>query len=455
MIIGVFSHRLAEKLSGVVDMNNSVKLVENMDEWEKFLKTTYPDVVVLDLQEYPLSYLDSIENDKTFGMIIIDEFPSVESLQKAIDWGVSKYIIKMPNDEEIPKFLNILEQSLSNRICVCPKPEEEYVFKNIVGNSLKIREVFDVIKKISNSDASVLITGESGTGKELVARAIHKTSIRKNGPFVPVDCSAIPENLLEAELFGYEKGAFTGAVSSKPGLFEVAEGGTVFLDEIGEMSLHLQVKLLRVLQERKIRRIGGRKEKSIDVRIIAATKRDLKKGVEEGWFREDLYYRLKVITIQLPPLRERVGDIALLVNYFLSEYARKLHKDINGISREAMHYLESYPWPGNVRELQHAVERMVTLCSANIITYDDLPEDVKNYSIMPYNSPDKEQTYKSALLKFERDYFTWVLEEANANVTYAAKIADVSRRTLQRKIKELGIDRKEIKKTLRRNNGKV
>ncbi len=446
MVITLFSHRLANLLEKVSDNDISIKVVEGIEYWNKILKSTYPDIVVLDLQEYPISYLDEIENDHTFIMVIVDEFPSVESMKKAIDWGVASYITELPKEDDIRKFTHSLQRLLSDRVCICPKPEEEYIFKDIIGTSLKMREVFDVIKRISNSDASVLITGESGTGKELVARAIHKTSKIKNGPFVPVDCASIPEQLLEAELFGYEKGSFTGAVSSKPGLFEVAEGGTVFLDEIGELSLQMQVKLLRVLQERSLRRIGGRKEKHIDVRVIAATKRDLKKGVEEGWFREDLYYRLKVITIKLPPLRERVGDIALLANYFIAEYAKRNNKDIRGISREAMHYLESYPWPGNVRELQHTVEHMVTLCTGKIITLDDLPEEIKNYSVVPYTPPATSSQYKDALLQFERNYFRYLLEQTNANITKAAEIAGVSRRTIQRRLKELGIDKDEIKK---------
>jgi len=301
--------------------------------------------------------------------------------------------------------------------------------------------VFDLVSKVAEHKTTVLITGESGTGKELVARAIHSSGPRSTKPLVSINCGGIPENLLESELFGYKKGAFTGADKDKPGRFEEADGGTIFLDEIGEMPLALQVKLLRVLQEEEIAPLGGVGAKKVDVRVLTATARDLSEEVQEERFREDLFYRINVMTIDVPALRDRRGDIPLLVGYFIDLFNKKLNKKIEGLSSEAMPILMGYSWPGNVRELENVIERAVLLNSGKLITPEELPADI----VQPVKSPSNlagEETLsiKKASKKMERALIEKVLKLTGGNRSQASRILEISRPILIAKIKEFELD---------------
>lgn len=316
---------------------------------------------------------------------------------------------------------------------------EKYRFNNIIGMSLGMQKVFELIEKVADTNATTLITGESGVGKELVAKAIHYNSSRRDNPIIVVNCGAIPENLLESELFGYEKGAFTGAYNTKHGKFEVADKGTIFLDEIGDMSLSLQVKLLRVLQEKTFERIGGAKTIKVDIRFIAATNRDLEKMVKDGQFREDLYYRLNVVPIHIPPLRERKQDIPLLLNYFLEHSNRLNDAAVEGFDDNAMEVLMAYDYPGNVRELNNIVERVVVLKKKGIITIDDLPE--KLWTLKEKEQQiDIQRGYETLVTEFEKAIIMKALKETKGVKSKAATILNINRTTLIEKMKRFGME---------------
>jgi len=313
----------------------------------------------------------------------------------------------------------------------------------IVGKSAKMRAVFDFIQVIGRSDSTVLITGESGTGKEVTARLIHETSSRRHRPFVPVSCALFSETLIESELFGHERGAFTGADRVKPGMIEVADRGTLFLDEIGELPLSLQPKMLRALQERQIRRVGGTKFLGVDVRLVSATSRDTAELVRKGEFREDLFYRVNVIAINLPPLRERAGDVTLLAYHFLRRYGRNREQPIEGIDPEALGLLEGYAWPGNVRELQNVIERACALADGPGIRVRDLPEHVRGRGRPTPVVPGKDLPLREAreawLRVFAQEYLTDLLRRHAGNISQAAKTAGVDRKTLHRLLGRHGI----------------
>jgi len=313
----------------------------------------------------------------------------------------------------------------------------EIEFEDIVAKSQKMLDVIDMAKRVAQVNSTVLIRGESGTGKELIARAIHRASPRCDGPFIPVNCGAMPDTLLESELFGHEKGAFTGAIARKLGRFELADKGTIFLDEIGDMPPALQVKLLRVLQDRRFERVGGTKTIEVDVRIIAATNQNLEQLMAENKFREDLYYRLNVITIFVPPLRERPEDIPLLAEHFLRKYRTETNKKVVGFSEETMNMLMSYHWPGNVRELENAVEHAVVLTKSQIIQPDDLPFNLRSHEP---EVPAQITTLEEAQREFKRRLIMRVLQQTGGNRTKAAQILNIQRTYLSRLIKELGIN---------------
>jgi DNA-binding NtrC family response regulator len=372
-------------------------------------------------------------------VILITAYANISTAVEAVKQGAFDFIAKPFTSEQLriaieramrQKTLTDENKQLKEQLKASSMIDE------IIGKSPAIQEVIEVIKRVSQTDANILITGESGTGKELVAKAIHARSIRKPEPFIPVDCAALPENLLESELFGYEKGAFTGANTSKPGLFETAHGGTLFLDEISEIPMTMQAKLLRAIQERQVRRLGSNKFISIDVRIISATNREIKKSILEKIFREDLYYRLNVIHISVPPLRERRGDIPVLALHFMDRFAVLNKKDIKSISPDAMEVLERYSWPGNVRELQNIMERAVVLCNADKITIEDLPKEV---CMAPPPLPVENLLYKGAkeawLAAFERNYLTSLLKGTSGNISRAAQKAGIDRKTIHRLIK--------------------
>ena len=338
---------------------------------------------------------------------------------------------------------SILEAVLESTGVPASRPGRTYPFGTIVGQSSNIEHVFNLISKVAKTDSTVLITGESGTGKELIAQAIHHESRRREKPLIAVNCGAIPEELLESELFGHEKGAFTSAIRTRIGRFELAEGGTVFLDEIGEMSPQLQVKLLRILQEHQFERVGGTRTINADIRVVAATNQNLLEAVQEGRFREDLYYRLDVIPIQAPALRDRSEDIKLLVEHFLERFNRSREATLEGLDARAMSALVAYDWPGNVRELENLMERMAILCDGPIITLNDLPERFSGVSSGPLKGiaslPDQGFSLTAYLAQVEDDLIRQALEKAEGIKKKAADLLGINRTTLVEKMKKKGM----------------
>jgi two-component system response regulator AtoC len=376
-------------------------------------------------------------------VIMMSAYGTIDTALEAMTVGAYDYISKPFKQDEVLLTLKKAEErerlkrenkELQNRL---RKIEQKYSFGNIVARSEAMAHVFELVEKVAKHKTTVLITGESGTGKDLIAKTMHSHGNRTTVPMVSVNCGSIPDNLLESELFGYKKGAFTDAIRDKPGLFDEADGGTIFLDEIGELPLSLQVKLLRVLQEEEISPLGSTVSKKIDVRVIAATSRDLQKEVDEGRFREDLYYRINVMKIHLPPLRERRGDIPLLVGYFINLFNEKLGKDIEGLSSQAMPLLMAYPWPGNIRELENVIERAILLGKGRWITPADLPQSITSIR-HPSSSiaPEHTLSIKKASKTLERDLIQKALELTEGNRTRAAKILEISRPILISKIKQ-------------------
>jgi len=378
-------------------------------------------------------------------LVMITAHGTVENAVEAVKLGAFDYIEKPFEQEQI---LQVVRKAVEHQAAAAtePRPVEprpgcgRY---SLVGQSPAMQQVFAIIEKVADTPSTVLITGESGTGKELVAKALHEHSSRRNGPFIKINCAAIPATLMESELFGYEKGAFTGAVGSKPGRFELAHQGTLLLDEIGEMPLEMQAKLLRVLQDGQLERLGGVRSQKIDVRLITATKRDLHKEVAQGTFRDDLYYRLSVVPIHLPPLRERRSDIPLLVEHFIARFNERLKKRIEGCTDEALARLSEYPWPGNIRELENVIERSMLFAEGTKITPKDLPKDILLGGSVPDQDASRPASLKEAVRaeteRVERELILRALEETGWNVTSAARQLGISRRGLQLKMKELGL----------------
>ncbi len=370
-------------------------------------------------------------------VILITAFGSIESAVEAVKEGAFHYLTKPFKLKELRL---IIERALEDKrlreenVRLRKEVEGRYRFGTLVGKSQRMREVFELIPLVAQSSSPVLISGESGTGKELVAKAIHYNSPRRTKPFIPVNCAAIPTELLESELFGHLKGAFTGAYLSRKGLIEAAEGGTLFLDEIADLSPPLQAKLLRVIQDKEVWPVGGREGIKVDVRFIAATNRDLWRLVQEGAFREDLYFRLAVIRIQLPPLRERPEDIPLFVDHFLKQYAEASGKEVRGISEEALAYLLKHPWRGNVRELENVIEAAVTLAKGPILSLDDLSPLLPGAAVVEATGP------WPTLAELEKVHIVQALQKTGGNVTKAATLLGISRKTLYRKKKRYGLD---------------
>ena len=390
--------------------------------------------------------------------VMMTAFGSVETAVKAMKKGASDYITKpFPPEELLLTIKNVLEkQSLLDEIKVLRKEVEgRYSFGHIIGKNPKMQEVYEIISDVAETDATVLIRGETGTGKELAAKSIHFNSSRKDKVFVGLNCGALPETLLESELFGYEKGAFTGAMRQKIGKFEYAGGGTLFLDEIGEFSLNTQVKLLRVLQERVFERVGGNREIKADVRIIAATNRDLEEEVSKGRFREDLYYRINVIPIWLPPLREKKEDIPILAKHFLSKYSQMFKRDTTVISQEALNEMMNYDWPGNVRQLENVIERAVIMAKGGSITHVDLVDNPRRAEGRPIEArpsylPDLEnlpfKEAKKRLIKgYEKDYFADLLKRCKGSITLSSELSHLDMKTLHRKMEEYGLKKEDFK----------
>jgi DNA-binding NtrC family response regulator len=375
--------------------------------------------------------------------IILTGFGTIKGSVEAIKMGAFDYISKPVKSDEI---VIVVEKALKYRhlerenILLKQQLRKKYQFENFIGDSKPIQKVFELIEKVADTDSTVLITGESGTGKELIAKAIHYNSYRRDNPMVVINCGAIPEELLESELFGHEKGAFTGAHKMRVGRFELANGGTIFLDEIGDMSPNLQVKLLRVLQEQKFERVGGTRTLEIDVRIIAATNKNLINAVNRGSFRQDLYYRLNVIPIRVPPLRHRKSDIPLLIDFFFKRIEPRKRNGINGFSSKAEDALVAYDWPGNVRELENMVERMSILANGDKIELEDVPDSVKGKGAkiesIEVTIPKDGIVFDQAVEEYERKLILEALNETNWVKTKAAKLLNINRTTLIEKMKK-------------------
>jgi DNA-binding NtrC family response regulator len=385
------------------------------------------------------------EIDAGLPVVLLAQNPSVESVTAGLRLGAADYLAKPLSAEDLARCAArvLAERRLDAEHALLRRQiERPYSFEEIIGASPAMRRVFDTIEQVAGSNVDVLVRGDTGTGKELVARAIHRRSTRAGRPFVPIDCGAIPDNLLESELFGHERGAFTGADARRIGLLEFADGGTVFLDELGELPLLLQAKLLRTLQERKIRRVGGREEVDVDVRIVAATARDLDAMVRQGLFRQDLYYRINVVQIELPPLRLRGDDIGLLAEFFANRHSREMAKPIGGITPEAYQVLRQYPWPGNVRELQNVIRRAIALGKSTMIGLDDLPDEVV-VAAGQRDTGDSVGYFRlrdEHVARFERQYLSDLLTRHHGDVQSAAREAKLPRGTLYRLMKNHGLD---------------
>jgi len=404
------------------------------------------DVVLLDLMLPDRSGLELLPDikahDPHLPVVVITAYSSVESAIEAMRLGAFHYVPKPFKNEEV---LHLVRRAAERRRLQV----ENLLLRSrlegmgeIVGTSRRMQEVFELIRRAAPARSNILITGESGTGKELVARAIHRLSPRQGEPFVPVHTSAIPSELLESSLFGHVKGAFTGAVSSRKGLFEAAHRGTLFLDEVGTISPETQTKLLRVIQEREIRRVGGVEARPVDVRLVAASNVDLWNEVQTGRFREDLYYRLNVITIDLPPLRERREDVPLLVAHFLRIYTEENQRDLVGFSPEAIDALTEYPWPGNVRELENAVERAVVLSRGETIEVDELPQPLRSPvrpEVVVTEIPDEGLDFRRAVAGFQAQLIRQALDQTNGVQRQAARLLKLSPTTLNEMVHRLGL----------------
>ncbi len=419
------------------------------------LESERPDLLLTDLRMPGVDGLKLLRQahqmDPQMPVIILTAFATIESAVEAVKEGAFDYL---PKPFSVDQLKLAVERALAQRrlaienLRLREQLRGTYGFESIVGRSPAMVEVFELVRKAARSEANILIVGESGTGKELVARAVHANSPRDAQAFVPVDCASLPEQLLESELFGHEKGAFTGAVRTKPGLIEVAHRGTLFLDEIAELPVGLQVKLLRALQERQIRRVGGTRQIDVDARLVSATNHDLRDRVAKGQFREELYYRVNVIAITLPPLRERKGDVTLLAHTFLKKYGQGREVPLTGFEPEAMQIVENYAWPGNVRELQNVIERACVLAEGETITARDLPAHLRlppgatgpgTPSLAGHHHLPLKEAKAKWMIQLEAAYLTELLERHDGNVSQAAKAAGIDRKTFHRLINKYGI----------------
>ncbi|MFZ2089813.1 MAG: sigma-54 dependent transcriptional regulator [Desulfobaccales bacterium] len=397
-----------------------------------FLDVRLPDLNGLEVlkrlsQDYPETVV-----------IMITGYPNVEGAVESIKQGALDYLVKPFRLDQLEALVMKAQDTMHHRLSTQPPLSEERdgsSLEALVGQSPAIQTVFAKIRRAAPSDSTVLLTGESGTGKELVARAIHQLSPRKDKEFVPVDCSALVESLLESELFGHIKGSFTGAHQTKHGLFELANHGTFFFDEIANLSLNIQAKLLRVIQEREFMQVGSQKRIKLDIRIIASSNRDLREAIKVGDFREDLFYRLSVIPIHLPPLRERTGDVPLLLDHFIHKYNQKSKRDIKGVAAAAMKMLSAYPWPGNVRELEHTIERILILEDGDLIQPEHLPSFISGRQGDFQVFSDGELS----LEELERRYLQFILRRTKGNQSLAARILGINRKTLGQKIQKYGL----------------
>lgn len=438
-----FGHRTMLKLN-LEKLGYNVIEREDGDQVLEAVEKMSLDLILLDLKMERMGGIETLEALASAGItiptIVITAFSSIESVVTAIKKGAYDYVTK-PID--IGNLAHILTRALDHNSLKRENDQlkkrlaEQYTFGNIIGASSVMQELFATLSLVANSDATVLIRGESGTGKELVANGLHENSPRKNGPFIKVNCSALHESLLESELFGHEAGAFTGATIRRKGRFELAHKGTLFLDEIGDMSLTTQAKILRVLQEGEFERLGSSETMKVDVRLLAATHKDLDAMIKQETFRQDLFFRLAVVPIVMPPLRERQGDIVELANHFLSRYTVKNKKNIKGFHPETLSIFMRYNWPGNIRELENTIERAVILCLGEQITPRELPPHFlpEHEDTSSRNLPDQGWTLRD----MEREMIRSMLQETNNNKSLTAKKLGIARQTLINKLKEYNL----------------
>ncbi len=439
----------------------NVSTAEDGTEAIQAVKDSVVHIVITDYQLPDIDGLEVIDRlsklDAKIIPIVMTGFGTIETAVRAMKSGAFDFITKPFDLETVAvvvrkaaEFHRLRQENHLLRRAV----RDQYRLEQLVGVSEPMQQVLEFVQKVADSDSTVMIQGESGTGKELVARMLHFNSLRRDRPLVPVNCGAIPENLLESELFGHEKGAFTGATHARMGRFELAHGGTIFLDEIGELSLPLQVKLLRVLQEREFERVGGNRTIHVDVRIIAATNQDLEIMVEEKRFRQDLFYRLNVIPIVIPPLRERRTDIPLLIDHFLTRFNQSKHTEVIGLDDEALRLLTEYDWPGNIRELENMMERLTVLKKRGILSSEDLPQKISRRSIIPEL---KEQFIRLSedgihlsreVEQYEKHLIMEALKKANGVTARAAQLLHLNRTTLVEKLKRKGVDPRSQVETL-------
>jgi two-component system NtrC family response regulator len=429
------------------DAGYDVKTTMNGAEVLPVIEKETVDVLLLDLKMPGVDGIEILREAKHVNpeivAIIITGYATVDSAVEAMKLGAYDYISKpFTADELLLRVDKALEKRklVSENIYLRQELKEKYRFSNIIGKTKIMHEIFTIVEKVADTDSTILIRGQSGTGKELIARAIHHNSRRKERKFIAVDCGALPETLLESELFGHVKGSFTGAIVTKPGLLEVANGGTFFLDEVGDLSTGIQAKLLRVLQEKEFRPVGGVRNIKVDVRLIAATNKNLEKMIEEGKFREDLFYRLNIVPIYLPLLKDRKEDIPLLTQYFLKAASLKQNKKIKGIAPEAMNMLVEYDWPGNVRELENSIERLVIMTDGEVIRPEHLPVNIKGARVCidvkaPLSNVElkkmKKQLRNEAVSNIERAFLVEILSKNDWNVTKSARAAGMKRQNFQ------------------------
>jgi two-component system response regulator AtoC len=419
-----------------------VRLAATGEEGLKLMAGWPAAIVLLDVRLPDLDGLEVLQrlsqDHPDTVVIMITGHPNIEDAVASIKQGALDYLVKPFHLDHLEALVAKAQETMHHRVAAQPSLDEGEAASSLealVGKSPAMQTVFAKIKRAAPSDSTVLLTGESGTGKELVARAIHQLSPRKNEEFVPVDCSALVETLLESELFGHVKGSFTGAHQTKHGLFELANHGTFFFDEIANLSLNIQAKLLRVIQEREFMQVGSQKRHKLDIRIIASSNRDLREAIKAGDFREDLFYRLSVIPIHLPPLRERTGDIPLLVDHFIRKYNQKSKREVKGVVAAAMKMLTLYAWPGNVRELEHTIERILILEDGDLIQPEHLPSFISGRQGDFQVFSDGELT----LEELERRYLQFILRRTKGNQSQAARILGINRKTLGQKIQKYSL----------------
>lgn len=434
---------------------HSVQTAEDAETGIKILRKNGVDLIVTDLKLPGMNGLEFLQEARTINasvpVVVMTAYGSVETAVEAMKAGASDYVLKPFTMAEMKLVINkeldvqkVREENRSLREAL----GKRYQFQNIIARSSRMQEVLSLVARVAGTNSTVLLGGESGVGKDLIARAIHQNSRRAAGPFIKVNSTAIPDTLFESELFGFEKGAFTGALASKPGKFELADKGTLFLDEIGDVPAPIQVKLLRVLQEREFERLGGTKTLKVDVRLLAATNRDLRAALEEGTFREDLYYRLNVVPIDIPPLREHKEDIPDLANHFLGHFARDNERDIAGITPAALKLLMEYHWPGNVRQLENTIERAVALSSGTTIDISDIQLDTAHRPALAASQGSSGAPFLPegmTLEQWEDEMIREALRRANGNKSQAARLLGLSRNALRYRLGKLGVEDEEEK----------